>query len=563
MADPINVPQPVEAPKAPDAQPDMALPSPVTPELAPQPAPAPPAQEKHSWLGKAAQALLTGTNVDYSYDDTGKLVTTRTPMKKGQIFRNMLAGALLGGAIGAGDPTHTFAGGAVRGAAGVQEKEEQMDALRRKQAQDAYEMRLKGVESGRAGERLDIEKQKLELEKKEKQTQATLAQAQTAMYNSEVFKNNVLSQGSSLTQHLEMKKADENDINVFKSMGLQPAFTVPEGEITDLLKKRPDAAGLMWKVADVKMGVDKDGHPTYQYVYEGYDLNKDVPLTEPTMKLWKQAGLDKSYPEIFRLKPGTKVSANNYKAFQQLALASLNVSLEKSKAEVDIGLKQAQTAESRARAIKDLAEAQNQKTALKKDQLFTDAMKAYDAAGKDISKIGAEYQGVIAEHAGKLAQELAPLYRSSVDAARKAAEEGRKSEADSLNSEAQAYARKLKDLTDLSQAAFKRTVDISKLPKPARNITNIDTEEGKKAYLEYYAEFGDAASAVNAMQKNGWTLPQAAPPPPPAPSLLERAKGLVGGAIGTVRSLPGRVDEFLEDQAAKDRWEMEQSKKQK
>ena len=524
--------EPIEVPQAPDAQPQTPLPRPVNQELmAPQPAPAAPAQEKHSWLGKAARALLSGDNVDYSYDDAGKLVETRTPMKKGQIFRNMLAGAILGGALGAEDKTGTFAGGAVRGAAGVQERDEQRDLLKRKQAQEAYDMRLKGVQAGREGERLDIDKQKLDLEKKEQKTKETLTQAQTAMYNSEVFKNNVLSQGASLDQHLTMKKADENDINVFKSMGLQPAFTIPEGEITDLLKKRPDAAGLMWKVKDVQMGVDKDGQPTYQYVYEGYNLNKDVPITEPTLKLWKQAGLDKSYPEIFKLKPGTKVSANNYKAFQQLALSSLNIALEKSKAEVDIDLKIAQTAESRARAIKDLAEAKRENTSLKKDALFTEAMKAYDAAGKDISKVAAEHQGIIAEHAGKLASGLAPLYKQAVETGQ--------------NDVAQAYAQKIKDLTDLSEAAFKKTVNTSKLPKPEPKGggTAITSPAGQSAFLQYKAAFGSSDPAVAAMLQNGWTLP---PAPPAPPSLFEKAKGFVGETIGTVKGAAGRAKGAIE-----------------
>jgi len=326
-----------------------------------------------------------------------------------------------------------------------------------------------------------------------------------------------------------MKKVDEIDLNIFKSMGIQPAFTVPEGEITDLLKKRPDAAGLMWKVSDVKMGLDKDGHPTYQYVYEGYDLKKDVPVTEPTLKLWKQAGLDKSYPELFKLKPGTKVSANNYKAFQQLALASLNVSLEKSKAEVDIELKRAQTAESRARAIKDLADAQKEKTAQQKDRVFEEAMKAYQAAGKDISKVDAQHQGVIAEHAGKLASGLAPLYKQAVETGH--------------NEEAQAYAQKIKDLTDLSEAAFKRTVDISKLPKPTAADSSITSAAGQKAFLMYKAEFGNSDGAVAAMLKNGWSLPPAAPP---EPSLFEKAKGLAGGAFGTVKGLAGRAKGAIE-----------------
>jgi NADH dehydrogenase/NADH:ubiquinone oxidoreductase subunit G len=243
------------------------------------------------------------------------------------------------------------------------------------------------------------------------------------------------------------------------------------------------------------------------------------------MKLWKQAGLDKSYPEIFKLKPGTKISANNYKAFQQLALASLNVSLEKSKAEVDIDLKQAQAAESRARAIKDLAEAKNQNVALKKDQLFTDAMKAYDAAGKDITKVGAEHQGVIAEHAGKLASGLAPLYKQAVETGQ--------------NEVAQSYAQKIKDLTDLSEAAFKKTVDISKLPKPTTGTTSITSAEGIQAYARYKKEFGDAVSATAAMLQNGWSVP---PPVPPEPGLLEKA-GAAASKAG------GAVVEFLKKRA--------------
>lgn len=515
MAEPISVPQPVTVPEAPAEQ-AAPLPSPVSQELAPQPAPAPPGR-KPSWLGQAAQSLFTGENVGYSYDDSGKLVETRTPMKKGQIFRNMLAGALLGGAIGAGDPTHTFAGGAVRGAAGVREHEEQKDLLKRKQAQEAYEMRLKGVEAGRAGERLDIEKQKLDLERKEQKTRETLSSAQTAMYNSEVFRNNVLSQGATLDQHLKMKEADANDINVFKSMGLQPAFTVTEGEITDLLKKRPDAAGLMWKVKDVKMGLDEKGNPDYQYVYEGYDVTKDVPITEPTLKLWKQAGLDKSYPEIFKLKPGTKVSANNYKAFQQLALSSLNVSLEKTKAEVDIDLKRQQIKESQARATKDLADAEREKTVVQKDRLFSNAMAAYGAAGKDITKIGAEHQGIIAEHAGKLASSLGPLYKQAVETGQ--------------NEVAQGYAQKIKDLTDLSEAAFKKTVDISKLPRPTSSNTSITSAEGLQAYARYKKEFGDAVSATAAMLQNGWTTPPAAPLEPGLFEKVGAAAGKVGGAV--------------------------------
>lgn len=516
MAEPISVPQPVAVPEAPVEQPVAPLPSPVNQELQ-QPQPAAAAPRQQSWLGKAAQALFSGNDVSYNYDDTGKLVETRTPMKKGQIFRNMLAGALLGGAIGSQDQTKTFAGGAVTGAAGVRQHDEQMDILKRKQAQEAYDMRLKGVASGREEQKLGIEKDKLELEKREQKNKETLTAAQTAMYNSEVLRNNTLTQGATLDQHLKMKTVDATDLEVFKSMGLQPSFTATENEISDLLKKRPDAMNLMWKVSDVRMGLDAQGNPDYQYVYEGYDLKKDIPITEPTLKLWKQAGLNKSYPEIFKLKPGTKISANNYKAFQQMALASLNTSLEKQKAEVDIALKEQQIKESQARAIKDLADAKRETTALKKDHLFGEAMDAYGRAGKDITKVDAKYQGIIAEHAGKLATSMAPLYKQAVETGQ--------------NEVAQGYAQKIKDLTDLSEAAFKKTVDITKLPRPTSSETAVTSAAGQAAFLRYKAEFGNSDAAVSAMLQNGWSMP---PATPPEPGILEKAgaaAGKVGGAV--------------------------------
>ena len=80
---------------------------------------------------------LAGTSNDYQVDPkTGQTVATPIKQKPGQMFRNMLAGALMGGAAGAGND---FATGLIKGGgAGVQDQRNQ-DLQRRAQAQQQFQ----------------------------------------------------------------------------------------------------------------------------------------------------------------------------------------------------------------------------------------------------------------------------------------------------------------------------------------------------------------------------------------------------------------------------------------
>lgn len=469
------------------------------------PQPGTPAPDKHSAFGRFARSLFTGTDTSYQYDDSGKLVETETKQKPGSLFRHMLAGALLGGAMGAEDPSHTFAGGFVRGGAGVQMDQRKQDEIRRQQAKEAYEMRLKGVQSGREGEKLEMEKQKLELEKREQDNKDVLAKAQTTMYNSEVLRNNTISQGASLEQHMKAKMFFAPEVDTFKAMGLDPSQDrVSEEEMANVWSKRPDAGGLTWVVSDVKMGSDEKGNPTYQYLYSGYDLKKDVPVSAQTLKLWKESGLAQTHPEIFKYKPDTVIPANNYKAWNQQALANMNQKLEMDKSNVDIAFKQQQIAESKARAAKDFADMGKQNKELRKEEHFEQAMNDLVTSGYDISKVKPENRGVIGQYAGQMLRDLGPSYAAAT----------RIGETTGDWSQSQRIGQQMADFQNLMSGTVTKPQaqqDAEFAPKPGED-SSLTSPAGMKALSTVMQKKGirDPKTAAIYLLGIGWTNPHAA-----------------------------------------------------
>ncbi len=91
---------------------------------APIPAPQPtvnPVSARHSLIGRAIEHIAHSIEgkevVGYQPDANGELQPVTQPRKPGGIFRDLLIGALAGGAAGStADPQQGFAGGAVRGA---------------------------------------------------------------------------------------------------------------------------------------------------------------------------------------------------------------------------------------------------------------------------------------------------------------------------------------------------------------------------------------------------------------------------------------------------------------
>jgi hypothetical protein len=127
----LGAPNPSTATTAPAPQPAQATPAPAAPS------PAAHADLQHHYsLGKIASTLL-GQQMDYRVDETGKTVATPIKESPGQLFRSILAGALLGGAAAKGTNS-PIAGFVCGGTAGIEANQAQ-DTQRYNRAQQQFQ----------------------------------------------------------------------------------------------------------------------------------------------------------------------------------------------------------------------------------------------------------------------------------------------------------------------------------------------------------------------------------------------------------------------------------------
>lgn len=509
----------------------------VRPQSAQNPAftPAPP---QASGLGKVVKSWFTGKENNYDYDSQGNLIQTQTPMKPGSLFRHIVAGALLGGAMGSQDPRHTFSGGFAAGSAGVLQDEERRDALRRKQAQEVADQRLKTQHSLREEQKLGLEREKLDLEKRAQDNQDMLAKGQTAHLYSEVLRNNALSAGTDLETHVKTRDFFAPTVNMFKSLGIIPEFEVAESQATEFMKQRWDKMGLTPVVVDMKPGVDKEGHATHEYVYGLYDLDskKEYSIPGPVKEMWKSIGFDKTHPEYFA--PNTKISANGLKAAQQQALSVFNDQMEQKKGLFSLDHVRAQTEEARARAKYYLTERVKANSELKKDEKLQQAMKQFKERGS-VDKMDAELQPYLMNLANQELANKNALYKAAIaDAEKEEAMMTPTATAAAAQSRARAnaIAREMDDLDKMTDVFAPKPLtsdEVSKLPKPTGKDTSVRSVEAQQVFPLYDKAFrGDAAKIREAMLSNGWTLPTAAAPAAPEKSFVDKALPYVQDWLG-------------------------------
>lgn len=128
----MTTPQPTE----PNVSQKLTAPSPA--QLMSNPAVRQTAHD--SILGKVFRAIADPESVSYTVDPaTGKTIATRTREKPGQIFRNIVAGALVGGLAGSRAPANSgFAGGLAAGGAAEMEQQQRNDLLKRGLAEESF-----------------------------------------------------------------------------------------------------------------------------------------------------------------------------------------------------------------------------------------------------------------------------------------------------------------------------------------------------------------------------------------------------------------------------------------
>lgn len=157
----------------PPAQSPLSITQPTQPS-APTPTPAPQPQQPRTRRSMAAEAAhnilgsLYGYREQYNVDpNTGKMVATQVKSRPGDIFRNILAGAILGGA--AASEAHAqnpemggVAGAAVGAKAGLTDQRQQA-LMKQKEAQEDYERAQKLKEEQRKEKEFSLQEQNLQL----------------------------------------------------------------------------------------------------------------------------------------------------------------------------------------------------------------------------------------------------------------------------------------------------------------------------------------------------------------------------------------------------------------
>ncbi len=351
-----QVPDPQQVGNVPLAQ-RLALPLGPPQQQPPPPQPQQPTPQqaeaaRHQALGKVT-SLLFGHVTD---PNTGEPV----PQKPGAIFRSLLAGALLGGAMGsegprAGSGVGGFLTGFSRGGNAVR--------------QQTYQRQLQGRE----------EQRKQQAESREQQafdTEQTHRQAMIAAENMQTIRTQQLIKGGTWDQFQREAENGKAKAQPYIESGIQADIRDKTWqEVQAIAAANPKAVGLDWEQTGVKAVINRDGTTSYEPTFDAYNPNRTVTLTQGFIDLMKKAKIDDTYPgttdplyagqtlkpvEFSALKGLYQKAYNDQLARQQAGLAT-----EKTKAEIN---------DYNAQAIERAAKAARDAKADKQSQLLSSGL---------------------------------------------------------------------------------------------------------------------------------------------------------------------------------------------
>lgn len=409
----INVSAPLPPPMSTDnpqlsqmIQPQQTQAGP-TPDQSPQTAPVHPIRAA---LG--GWRALMGSHTEYNQTPQGPQAV-QVNNKPGQLFRSILAGALLGGAAGGGVNEEQTAGSGYRAAAAGAGAAAQGQQRAQQQAQDSAQQQFQNQLTARREAREDSA-----AAEEQKRTEALIAQS-----NMETLKAHQLMQHEDYAFHVEQAKDDSARYSSYQTSGLKPVFSdVSETQMADLQKNNKNYTKYDWVNTGVKPGVDAQGHPTWESTYSAYDP-KDAPngiqLSQATIDQWKDDGLFKYHPEYeAQVKSGKTLSFDQFTALnmsaQKLAtdanakqLQTLNIKKEQAA----INASNAEAAERYAAASKDRFELKEETLGKTQAEQFNNALNDLNTAGGDFSKLKPSSRVLIAESMQKMVPPLTAEYR--------------------------------------------------------------------------------------------------------------------------------------------------------
>ena len=363
---------------------------------------------------QAVQALL-GTSTQYRPSDPNNPNSPPVPYqvqnKPGNLFRSILAGAILGAGAGTANAEHNAGSGwgaAGAGAAAAQKNAQMQQQQRQQQAQQQFE-----------NQRQVGQDQQEELRRK---AEIALNNAQTLRINKEI-------QGTDFDQHVKVANIGRASVQPFEDAGISPAASdISESQMPQYIKYHPEATNYDWEPVSVKTTMTKDANgnevPSYESVYSAYDPKGKVTVPASTIAEWKKAGVFDRYPEYEAALSNNKtLSASTYVQVKGHANQVIADNLAKQKQQGDILMDdaklkavQAEIRERNAATYNDSLSAQEKKDAEKKQAALDTAWDHLAKAGNDPSK-----SPMTAEDRVTIARNAQPLIQDSLNAIKTAA----------------------------------------------------------------------------------------------------------------------------------------------
>jgi hypothetical protein len=314
--DPMNVVATPNAPMATVATPSTGMipgaPPPAAPNVSPMQAPAQQqvdpaqqAQQSHdSLIGKTFKAL-TGQSTQYSVGPDGKLQQTQTPTAPGQFFKNVVAAALIGGAMGE-DKARQNEGSplaaAMQGGSAVINRNQQLDQQHIAQARADYQDQLRAQQNQREQATADREAQEAPI--REQMLKAQIAESNQRQLTEASKQENQTHEWT--LAEAERGKMDEQS---YEAVGATPVKTDVVGRegIDDFLKNTPGAGSNYKAVATgVKYtpvkGADGKDHLAWENTYSIYKLDQPLAITQNQLdKSPKYQALKTENPNAYNL----------------------------------------------------------------------------------------------------------------------------------------------------------------------------------------------------------------------------------------------------------------------
>lgn len=483
------------------APPTPPVPAPAPPPVVATPNPAAAAQAAHeTMLGKTVKALL-GQQVDYRVDpSTGE--TQQVPMeeKPGGLFRGILAGALLGASASArvprgydGGPNIAASVGA-GGAASIEDARGQ-DAQRMQRAQQQFKNQNEAQDEQRKQSGFDTEQQ--------------MRKAQTALVNMQTVRENQVIQGANFDQHEKVGESGKVKLAPYIEAGIPLAYKdIPESQMNDLLSKNSGlSTDYDWEPTGTKIVQDDQGNPHYESTYSAVKVGSKVTMTPDFIKLMKDAGMEKYYPNLKDvLKPGQQLDPQAFLVLKHQLTDLTNTNMEQAKSTAMLAHVRAETNQANASAAHLASEMSRANKEDKANEGFQSALKSLDTAGGDVSKLAPSERLMIGEHTSKLVQGFNVAIRDALTNGQDASE----------------LMKQREQVLSLSTQALSGGRAAAPPPKPPAPNTVI-TADVVQSYIA--AAGGDKDKARAAAAADGWAIPGSQPSAPLVPART--------GSIGT------------------------------